>query len=395
VRDLSGLVPDVFMRVLFCYPNYPSSDTYGSVELVWLRQIEELVKNGFDVKPFCISPNPPSYAISVEQLNRRWFSGEAGLMKLYENLERALEGCDVLLNVTGVNLHPEFVSRLPGFKVFQFNDDPENSYLSKFFAPAYDLCLVGNIAEVGTYKSWGIKNVHWMPIGLQPHLYDRSLTYERIVSSERDIDLFMMVDRLTKWRKPRLDRLHEAFPTAHFYGRGWPRGYLAPDMELAYLLRSKISPNIHNSSGPINYRTFYAPANGVMLICDNKKHLSEIYELGKEAVGFDSIEECIDLCHYYLEHDEERRSIAANGWRRAVTDYNEISVFKKTIDLVNTYRVGKEQGSTMGVVSVHLASIRYSRYKTKLVYSAEGWLKKTKWIGTTIKKMLKRLVWAY
>ena len=231
--------------------------------------------------------------------------------------------------------------------VFQCFDDPESSnHLSKPVAYAYDLSLVGNIAEVETYKSWGVKNAEWAPMGVFPEIYDNSLTYESILNGDRDIDLFMMIDKTFPVRTARLDVLDKAFPDAHFYGKGWKRGYLPSGKEVEYLKRSKIGPNTHNSTGPINYQTFYLPINGVMQICDNKAHLGEIYELGKEAIGYDDINECVDLCRYYLTHDEERREIAANGWKRATRDYTEIPLFAQKIKLFEKYiHLKQEQGS--------------------------------------------------
>ncbi|MNL07636.1 hypothetical protein D3C87_1283210 [compost metagenome] len=103
------------------------------------------------------------------------------------------------------------------------------------------------------------------------------------------------------------------------------------EKQISYLRRAKIGPNVHNSTGPINYRTFYLPANGVMQICDNKSNLGKIYELNKEVVGFDNIKECVDLCRYYLDHDEERRIIAVNGWKRVLKDYNEMTIFETDV----------------------------------------------------------------
>jgi hypothetical protein len=249
---------------------------------------------------------------------------------MYERLEKSIEGQDVFFNAPGINLHPRFVEKLPIFTVYGCNDDPESSeWLSKPVAAAYDLCLIGNIAEIETYKSWGVKNVKWMPIGLQPQIYDTSLTEKDIMNESRDIDLFMMIDKEFPPRKQRMIKMEQAFPSAHFYGNGWSRGFMPNEKQLEFLRRAKIGPNFHNSTGPINFRTFYLPANGVMQICDNKSHLGKIYELGKEVIGFDSVEECIDLCRYYLEHDTERKEIAVRGWKRAITDYNEIAVFEK------------------------------------------------------------------
>lgn len=322
------------LKILYGY-SWFESDAYGNVQDLNLAYIRQLNEAGFDVEGFCLTLDPPGPCLTFRELDRRWRWGERKLLSMYEKLEQALEGKQVLFNGPGINLHPEFVAKLPVFTVFQCFDDPENSHnLSRPAAAAYDLCLVGNIAEVDTYQSWGVKFAAWSPMGLQPTIYDPALTYEMILNGERDVDLFMMCDRLSPWRKERLDKLAQAFPEAYFYGRGWPRGYLPNDQELKLLHRAKIGPNVHNSTGPINYRTFYLPANGVMQICDNRSHLGKIYEIGKEVVGFDSMEECIDLCRYYLHHDEERRFIAANGWKRAVTEYTETSVFKRNVLLI-------------------------------------------------------------
>lgn len=331
------------MKFLYGY-SWFGSKAYGNVQEQSLAYFRRLNEAGFDVEGFCLTLNPPGPCLSFKELDERWRRGDKTLFKMYERLARALEGKDVLINGPGINLHPEFVASLPVFTVFQCFDDPENSdNLSRPVAAAYDLCLVGNIAEVDAYRSWGVKNAVWSPMGLQPNIYDPDLTYEEVLNGSRDIDLFMMMNRLAPWRKERLDKLASAFPEAHFYGSGWPRGYLGNDQELAFLRRAKIGPNVHNSTGPINYRTFYLPANGVMQICDNKGHLCEIYEPGKEVAGFDTIEECIDLCRYYMAHDEERRVIAANGWQRAVTDYNETAVFSRVVRNILACRVGDEK----------------------------------------------------
>jgi len=320
--------------ILVAYNYYPS--TTQDVEKNELAYLARLRQSGFQVEGFCISVNPPSPRLSFAELDARWCRGDKDLLRMYERLEKALDGKDVLLNEAGVNLHPDFVARLPVFTVFQCFDDPESSDdLSRPVASAYDLCLVGNVSEVESYWKWGARRAIWMPLGLRSAIFDTSLTYDKILNGKRDIDLFMMADRLSLWRRDRIERLGAAFPEAHFYGRGWPRGYLPADKEVQLLARAKIGPNLHNSTGPINYRLYYLPANGVMQICDNKRHLGTVFELGKEVVGFDTVDECIDLCRYYLAHEEERRVIAANGWKRALADYNEVAVFRRVVDAVS------------------------------------------------------------
>ena len=66
-----------------------------------------------------------------------------------------------------------------------------------------------------------------------------------------------------------------------------------------------------------------------MQLCDNNSHLGQLFELGKEVVGFDTVDEAIDLGRYYLAHERERREIAAAGFARSVRDYNEVAVFRR------------------------------------------------------------------
>jgi hypothetical protein len=319
--------------VLSCYPYSPSA--YRDVQETTLEYYRVLRRAGFDVEGFCLTLEPPGPRLTFAELDARWRRRDPALLHLYERLERSLEGRDVLINGAGINLHPEFVEALRVFTVFQCFDDPESSAnLSRPVAAAYDLCLVGNVAELDAYRQWGARDVEWTPLGLLPGLYDPSLTAEAILSGERDIDLILLADRTSAPRRERLDRLAGAFPDAHFYGRGWPRGVLPAGDELRYLARAKVGPNLHNSTGPVNVRTFTLPANGVLEVCDNKRHLAGLFVPGREVAGFDTVDECIDLCRYYLEHDRERREMAAAGWARARRDYSETAVFGRTSALI-------------------------------------------------------------
>ena len=319
------------MKILIGYPDHPS-EVHQSIAGRYLKYIDRLRTYGFDVNGFCLTLDPPAECLKIASLDKLWRQGDRHLLAMYERLEADLASCDVLFNYTGINLHPRFVERLPVCTVFQCFDDPESSkHLSQPVAGAYDLALVGNIAELDTYRAWGVERVEWAPFGLWAGPYNPALTDIDILEGQRDIDLFMLANRASRYRRSRMSQLANAFPEGHFYGRGWSRGYLPVGDDLAYLQRAKIGPNLHNSTGPINLRTFCLPANGVMQICDNKSHLGKIFELDREVVGFDTVEECIEKCRYYLVHDRERREIAAAGWRRVFRDYNEEAVFARKV----------------------------------------------------------------
>ncbi len=369
------------MKILFGYPAKEGYNNRTGLTNLRIQHIERLVKEGFQLKPFNMSYNSNFPVLSFEELDKKWKWKDKHLMNLYEEFLKEIEDCDVFYNSVGINFHPEFIESIPQFTVFGCNDDPESSNtLSKPVASSYDMCAIGNIAEIDTYKTWGVKNVVWQPMGFSPNMYDKELTYDKILNEERDIDLSMVIDKLSRYRRKRMEVIDKAFPDAHFYGRGWKRGYLPMGEEVNLLQRTRVGLNIHNSTGPINTRLFYLPANGVMQICDNKDQLGKVYELGKEVIGFDNVNEAIDLCHYYLNHDEERRIIAANGWKRVVKDYNEISVFQRLVDQIQIYKKGenKKCGKTSPIylkpsTSDKINSFVYNNYEiTKKILKKTG-----------------------
>lgn len=346
------------MKILFGYSMSEGYNHRYSRTKALLSYIERLNKAGFEVKSFCMNYSDSFPVIPFRVLDKFWKWGDRRLFSLYDKFLREAEDCDVFYNSVGVNFHPEFVKQLSIFTVFGCNDDPESSdALSKPVAYAYDLCAVGNIAELDTYRSWGCRNVVWQPMGIYNLMFDPHLTYEDILHGKRDIDLFMLIDRLSPYRKERCDAIANVFPEGHFYGRGWERGYLKEGEEIEFLKRSKIGINIHNSTGPINIRLFYLPANGVLQICDNKSNLAKIFKIDEEVVGFDSIEECIEKCKYYIAHPNEARRIAANGWLRVHKDYNEIAVFQRLVDNISKYQVASK--SNVSITLKKKSNLRY------------------------------------
>jgi spore maturation protein CgeB len=324
------------MRILLGYSWYPSPVCVRAVTERWLARLRS---RGIAVEGLPLTLDPPGPRLGWSELDAMWRRGHGKLLRLYESLARRMEEYDVFVNYNGINLHPEFVRQLPGFRVYGCFDDPESSEdLSRPVAEAYDLCLVGNIAEVETYRRWGVREARFWPLGFREEDRDPSMTRERILAGERDVPVAILCERRSPWRRERLDRYASAFPEGTYGGDGWPAGFLPEERRLEIYGRTRIGPNFHNSTGPVNFRTYVLPANGVLLLCDNKRHLGLIFEDGREAVGFDSIEEAVDLTRHYLAHDDERRAIAAAGWERSLRDYGEEAVFRRMIACVEEVR---------------------------------------------------------
>lgn len=314
-------------RILYAFSHYRDRVDQGEV---MRAMCERLRASGIDIDCETATIDPPGPALHWHDLDARWKRGDPALMRRYERLARRCEGFDALINGAGINLHPEFVRQLPLARIYACFDDPESSeVLSRPVAHAYDLCLVGNIAEVETYRTWGARRAIWWPLGFRAHDYDPGLTRDRILSEPRPVDVALLCERWSNWRRQRLDTFASNFPEGVYRGTHWPLGWLPEAERVPLYQRTRIGPNFHNSTGPINIRTFALPANGVMQICDNRSHLGRIFAVGTEVIGVDTAAEAIEACRYYLAHEDERRVIAAAGWERSLRDYNEIAVFRR------------------------------------------------------------------
>lgn len=64
----------------------------------------------------------------------------------------------------------------------------------------------------------------------------------------------------------------------------------------------------------IPLRVFDVLSCGGFLISNYQEEIPEQFSAGQDIVLYSSIEECLELCRYYLEHDSERKEIAASGY---------------------------------------------------------------------------------
>jgi hypothetical protein len=103
----------------------------------------------------------------------------------------------------------------------------------------------------------------------------------------------------------------------HLEPAEWGRGMLS------FLRHSRLTLNHHGdvADHANNMRLFEATGVGTLLITDAKSDLGELFEVGKEVVAYRTPEECAELIAHYLAHEDERRTIAAAGQRRTLTEH--------------------------------------------------------------------------
>jgi spore maturation protein CgeB len=292
--------------------------------------VERARAMGWNVESICLTPSPPAPRYSHTELDSRWQAKDRGLVKLRGRLREALKGADVFWNYNGANVPPAWLSDFPTLNVYGCFDDPESSEdLSKPVARYYDAALVGNLACLPLYQSWGVRHLAWAPLAFIGVDYDPALKPEDVLSEERPVDVVFFGEREMPHRQGRLDALAAAFPEAMFRGRGWPGGFVPVEERRRAYRQARIGWNLHNSVGPVNLRFFALLAAGVLQICDNRCRTGQVLDLDKEIVGFDTIEECVDRTRYYLDHEAERREIAANGLRRYQAEFAEEKLWER------------------------------------------------------------------
>ncbi len=311
------------MRILLVY------NATRSWSKTWYQELATQAPANVSVEAFCITPEPPRPQLSWDELNQHWLLREKRLMHTYHQLVDKAMTFDVLLHYNGYGLHPDVLHCLPTFNVYSCFDDPESSdRLSAPVANKFDAVFHGNIASAFQYQQWGCNKIAFLPIFTAPSDVPSIEETSLVLQGSRSREI-VFIGELSQWRTQRLKTLVKAFPQAIIYGDGWPNGRASEIQKRELYLDAKLSWNIHNSTGPINRRLYELAAFGILQLCDNKTGLGQIFRLGEEVVGFDSIPEAIELTNYYLKCDSERIAIIENAYRRYWMDYSAVAIWRR------------------------------------------------------------------
>jgi hypothetical protein len=123
-------------------------------------------------------------------------------------------------------------------------------------------------------------------------------------------------------RKEIVMALRKAGVQVTAYGSGWEKGRIAAEELPKLFAQSKIVLGV----GTIGHcRDFYAlkmrdldgPMSGSLYITHNNEDLYKLFDVGKEIVVYNTIDDCIEKVRYFLEHEIERDEIARNGFEKA------------------------------------------------------------------------------
>lgn len=190
---------------------------------------------------------------------------------------------------------------------------------------------------------------------------DRIELVENILKADVDIALYVNLEKEYKIRvkqslhlvnefikKINLDKIRRYIPLLH-YGETSIKNYsdillkkshqpvFGIDMYKLFY-SSNIVLNIHadvagNYAG--NMRLFEVTGVGSCLLTDNKNNLSDLFEIGKEVVVYNGIEDCIDKAKWLFENNEERKKIAFSGQQKTLKSHKVEDRCRYILKIIN------------------------------------------------------------
>ena len=93
-----------------------------------------------------------------------------------------------------------------------------------------------------------------------------------------------------------------------------------------------------NIADDINYRTFETTGCGTFLITNYTPGLEKLFDIGKEIVVYNDLNDLDNKVKYYLENEEEREKIANAGYERSKKDHTYFERAKMLIDIIKNNR---------------------------------------------------------
>ncbi|HHT9135737.1 MAG TPA: glycosyltransferase [Candidatus Wunengus sp. YC60] len=240
---------------------------------------------------------------------------------------------------------------------------------SSVVAPHFDfICTTANSA-LPKYEKLGISNKviksQW------------ACNYELYVpyDIEKDFDI-SFVGQPHGNRVDILSKLVEGGLKLEVFGFGWKNRPRIPFHQMVRLFsRSKINLNLSNSSTLIGQqikgRNFEIPGTRSFLLTSNAENLSEYYEDGKEIVIFHSAEEFVEKAKYYLKNEDERNTIATNGYKRTINEHTWHHRYDKIFSSINVERRCSvtSGGKTNRLVSVIIPCYNQALFLPEVVES--------------------------
>jgi len=208
---------------------------------------------------------------------------------------------DLTLVLKGDGIPAGVIERCPSRVVCWYPDDlketPHARAQMLATGHAYDMIYTFSRADIPAYEELGL-TAKWLPLACDPTLH-RNLAEPKVID-------VLHIGKVYPNRHKLLTQLGEKFRVRAVDG-------VFGEDYVRHINSAKIVINLGIGNGGIQHRVFEVLACGTMLISNRNDEVCELFEDQTHFAGFDSFDECAHLCAHYLEHEEERETIAAAG----------------------------------------------------------------------------------
>lgn len=181
-------------------------------------------------------------------------------------------------------------------KVYGYNFIEEilsNNFVQKFMKCAQNIDVAAN--EIPIYRAIVAQHFLSVKVGEQERL--RLL---KLISEHFDVNMY------TGSNTSSMPLIHNC-------------GYASSLVDMPLIFHeSKINLNITAKSirSGLSLRIFDVLGCGGFLITNFQSELPDYFEIGKDLVTYESPQDLLDKCSYYLKHEDERIEIANNGYEK-------------------------------------------------------------------------------
>lgn len=244
-----------------------------------------------------------------------------------------------------------------------WDDEWRYDFYSKYWAPFLDYCITNAEEAVPRYRKLGSRVIQTVPntgIAINPNW----------AKLEEKYPVSFVGTKAVADRKRYLGSIEKSNIDIHVFGQGSGGSISFEDM-LEIFRTSKINLNFSKGGAywpvrQIKGRMFQVCMAGGFLLTEYAPGTEDYFKIGREIVCFECAEEMIDKVRYYLDHEEERRTIARAGWKRASREYTSYHMVANVYRQIETdiAEKGKEVTSVLPKLRMHIwARLSLSRYE--------------------------------
>lgn len=255
---------------------------------------------------------------------------------------------DVIYSMAMETIGDDFLRSVRGFykiAIGQHAATPIKQSISE-----YDLVISSLPNQVEFFRTQGLKS-EFLSLGFEPRILDKLVSQSKkneitfvgglgkiYSDGNKLLESISNTGKLKIWSFDRAIAMQNTNIKNYYYGELW-----GIDM-FQCLMDSKIILNRHSNLADKEYannmRLFEATGVGSLLLTDNKKNISNLFDVGKEIIVYNSPGECLELIDFYLKNDTERQKIALAGQNRTLSEHTWLQKMGELVDIIQKISEG-------------------------------------------------------